>query len=372
MSVKTGNEPQNRDATDSEGTVRLLNRVLADTGQQENVLFVAPHASGISKRLHVNLLRARILHVDYSLFRADSSTGSAKDAAPTLYLGLGEMPAAGENVSLAVIFMPKAKRLAEHLLATIGETLAGGTPILLGGPKRSGIGSARKMLAQLIGPVTSSYSAHHAKVLCSRIESGDAPERRAILDRAERTYDVSAWGTAIQVATLPGVFSDGRLDDGTAFLLDHLPRPEVPARGLDWGCGAGVIGTLLQKTNPDKRVDLVDVSTIACEASRRTLELNGLSSRNVWPSDVMSDVDGTYDLIVANPPFHRVQTVDTSMTREFIRAAAQHLLASGRLVVVTNRFIDYFTPLRGCFHGVEVIAENARYRLIEACRPQRA
>ena len=353
------------------GSAQLATRVLAGAETRADVLFVAPQESGLPVHLGRSFDRSRVLHTDYALYRADQAlVEGGSGAAADLHLGTAEVGVAAKHASLAVVFMPKGKRLAEFLLATIGEVLPPDTLVMLAGAKRSGVKSAKPLLARLVGPVCHSSSAYHAIVLTARITVEAAAARRTLLSEAAQSYFASAWDETIRVITLPGVFSDRRLDDGTAFLLELLHKPSVSGRALDWGCGSGVIGALLQRANPEARVDLVDVSTMSRDAARLTMRANGLPDEHVWLSDVLSDVSATYDLIISNPPFHRVHEVDYFMSREFIRGAAAHLSRQGRLSIVTNRFINYFESLRGWFGEVEVIAQDPRYRVIDARSPR--
>ena len=72
---------------------------------------------------------------------------------------------------------------------------------------------------------------------------------------------------------------------------------------------------------------------------------------------------------MSNPPFHSGRDADFTITESFIRGAPRHLARSGRLVLVANAFIDYFKHLRPSFRSVTTLAENSRYRVIQARRP---
>ncbi len=53
----------------------------------------------------------------------------------------------------------------------------------------------------------------------------------------------------LTVASLPGVFSQKKLDVGTALLLNNLPEV-MQGKVLDFGCGAGgVISCFIGKKN---------------------------------------------------------------------------------------------------------------------------
>lgn len=73
-------------------------------------------------------------------------------------------------------------------------------------------------------------------------------------------------------------------------------------RVLDLGCGAGANALLAARITDD--VVAVDVNPHAVAATVANAERNGLADRvTVAVSDVFDAVDGTFDLIVIDPPF---------------------------------------------------------------------
>ncbi len=62
-------------------------------------------------------------------------------------------------------------------------------------------------------------------------------------------YTVPTPKGELQICALPGVFSQNRLDVGTAVLLPHLSQV-TSGKIADLGCGAGVISAYLAKLNP--------------------------------------------------------------------------------------------------------------------------
>ncbi len=68
----------------------------------------------------------------------------------------------------------------------------------------------------------------------------NAPEAKS-LESLAQTYELPLAEGPLKVISLPGVFSHGRLDRGSALLLEHLDK--LPSGHLlDFGCGAGVLG----------------------------------------------------------------------------------------------------------------------------------
>lgn len=362
------NSCKNHNSRDN-GAVRLAIRTLLDRQDVSRLHFIIPQKPSPLPLLDFRIEDVCITHLDYSLFLADQALqrdGIGRKA--HLYLGLDNDAVQLEQTELAVIFMPKSKRLAKWLLAKIGEDVPTGANVSLCGINNSGIKSMKPVLNQLIGSQCSSSSAFHSTILTASVDFVNKSERLTQLQATKNTYTVSAWGVNVRVVTLPGVFSDRRLDDGTDFLLRHLEKPHETGRILDWGCGAGVIGALLQRLLPEAQVDMVDVSTISCQAARLTMRANALPEKNVRISNIFSEVHETYDLIISNPPFHQGQDVDYTISQHFIKSATRRLTTRGRLVLVANRFINYFDELRKCFNNVNVIAQNSKYRLIEAIK----
>ena len=159
---------------------------------------------------------------------------------------------------------------------------------------------------------------------------------------------------------LPGVFSADGLDLGTQMLLASLPP--VTGKLLDFGCGAGVIGSVLAKRNPALAVTMVDINALALESSRRTLAVNGLSGR-VHASDVYSDIAETFQQIVSNPPFHAGLKTFYAATETFLAKAPEYLTANGALTIVANAFLRYQPILDAHFKQTEVIAGDAKFKV---------
>ena len=77
-----------------------------------------------------------------------------------------------------------------------------------------------------------------------------------------------------------------------------------PGRVLDLCCGGGCIGIACALQFPVCQVDLADISTEALALARKNIALHKLESRvKTRQSDLFANLDGKYDLILANPPY---------------------------------------------------------------------
>ena len=92
----------------------------------------------------------------------------------------------------------------------------------------------------------------------------------------------------------------------TEQLIEYLcdfPWPERP-RILDVGTGSGVIALALAARFPEAELHAVDLSDDALALARENAERLEISARiNFLKSDLLKNVGGTFDLIVANLPY---------------------------------------------------------------------
>ena len=130
----------------------------------------------------------------------------------------------------AVVFLPKSKELADYVLNAVAARLPG-ADVFLVGEKKGGIEGASKQLLPL-GKPRKLDSARHCQLWQVTVEN--APQAPVLADLAQH-YELPLAEGPLKVVTLPGVFSHGRLDRGSALLLEHLDK--LPSgHVLDFGC----------------------------------------------------------------------------------------------------------------------------------------
>jgi SAM-dependent methyltransferase len=88
---------------------------------------------------------------------------------------------------------------------------------------------------------------------------------------------------------------------GESYLLGGMVKRTPRRRAIDIGTGSGVHAVLAG--DHCQRVTCVDVNPRALEFARFNAWLNGLEHFDFVLSDVFSAVDGTCDLLTANPPY---------------------------------------------------------------------
>lgn len=291
---------------------------------------------------------------------ADDSTALQQRYADAVHFA-HQAPATGAQD--AVLFLPKSRELTGFLLQTLAS-LPGMQRLFLVGEKKTGIERAAKQLAQL-GKTWKLDSARHCQLWLCELDA--QAHAMPLLEQWQQIFTVNVpGGSPLQLCSVPGVFSHGRLDVGTALLLEHLDGLSS-GHLLDFGCGAGVIGAALKQRYPHSSVSLLDVDAFALESSRRTLALNGLQAE-VMAGAGIADAPRQLAAIVTNPPFHKGVQTHYQATEALIRQAAQHLQPGGELRLVANSFLRYPELIEAHLGKCNVLAERNGFRVYSAKR----
>lgn len=180
-------------------------------------------------------------------------------------------------------------------------------------------------------------------------------------------YVIEGPAGPLRIVSDAGVFSHGRLDRGTAVLLD---RPELdsllPGTGnlLDLGCGAGPIAVWLASRRPACTVWAVDTNARAVELCAGNARRNGLANVRACSPE---GVDGTtrFAAIVTNPPVR----VGKSAMHEMLRHWLSRLEAGGSAYLVVGRHLGADSLVRWLEAEGFVVARMASakgYRVLRA------
>jgi SAM-dependent methyltransferase len=184
--------------------------------------------------------------------------------------------------------------------------------------------------------------------------------------------DGELWRSGIRVSSLDGelfvhsAFPPSAVDsvffgpDTFRFVMAviaHLDERASPVRrAVDIGCGSGAAGIAIAKRSPGAEVVLVDIN----DAALRTASINArLAGVGVVPreSNLLGEVEGSFDLIVSNPPFmvdrsgrtyrHGGGRFGEGLSLAVVEAAAERLAPGGSLVLFTGSVIvDGQDPFR--------------------------
>jgi 16S rRNA (guanine1207-N2)-methyltransferase len=173
-------------------------------------------------------------------------------------------------------------------------------------------------------------------------------------------YDFTLRGVEGRVWTLPGAFSPGGLDAGTRLMLEEM----VVAPGervLDLGSGNGVVGFVAEALGGTPV--FVDEDFLALTACKRNLEERGLAAQVIFSSNPFA-VEGEFDCILSNPPYH----TDYGVAGSFIEFARRRLRPGGRLYMVVKRPDWYQNRLRAVFGGCQAVTGEGYTLLVSENR----
>ncbi len=334
---------------------QIIARNLDQLRNVGSTLWINPEKDDCWRTLRAHCISLKLFSQDYAAFTYLQQTGAdVQFAAFPLH--------EGDRYDRVIMNLPRQKALLEMMLACTASLLPANGILWLAGENRAGIKSARKLLDKYFGQVRKVDNARH----CGLFE---ASER---LDHAR--FDPSAWrdqwqldcmGRPLDIVSYPGVFAHGRLDAGTALLLDTLADMPVQGDVLDFACGAGVIGTFVARHHAATRVTLLDSSALALQSCEETLAANGVKA-TLLAADGLDGVTGRFDLVVTNPPIHAGVSTDNRLGMRLLDTVHERLLNGGRLILVANRHLPYENWLSTRFSSHGQLAANENFKVLTA------
>ncbi|MBK4993155.1 class I SAM-dependent methyltransferase [Pseudomonas sp. S37] len=126
--------------------------------------------------------------------------------------------------------------------------------------------------------------------------------------------------------------------------LQHNPTRVEHA--VDIGCGSGVGALLIARAAQHAQVSAVDINPMALRHAAINAALAGVSNVSVARSDLLEGITGTFDLIVANPPYmldrsartyrHGGGALGAELSLRIIEQARERLSRHGTLLLYTG------------------------------------
>ncbi|MDF9756998.1 class I SAM-dependent methyltransferase [Pseudomonas hunanensis] len=146
---------------------------------------------------------------------------------------------------------------------------------------------------------------------------------------------------------------------------DHLRRsPRRVQHAVDIGCGSGIGALLIARAARHAQVSALDINPLALRYTAVNAALAGLANVSVEPSDLLTGITGTFDLIVANPPYmldasqrvyrHGGGALGADLSLRIVEQACERLTPGGTLLLYTGVAI---------VEGRDALLEAVRLRL---------
>lgn len=265
----------------------------------------------------------------------------------------GTLEPADGAVDRIALRLPKGRRNLVCMLHLMARHLAPEGVLWLHGANDEGIKSAGKTLKTLFDDVETVDSRKHSRLW----QAAGRKVEPDVLASFEASFEATIGERTRSFVTLPGVFADGRLDEGTEHLLRAV-TVEPNERVLDFGCGAGVIGSFI--ADRTEKIVGYDIDAWALHCARRN------APGDYRACDGWADVDGQYDHIISNPPFHTGKDTDFRVMGDLIEGAREKLRRKGRLTFVCPATAPVHRSLKAHFKSVKVLSDDRRYKVWEA------
>ena len=161
-----------------------------------------------------------------------------------------------------------------------------------------------------------------------------------------------------------GVFSKNEVDRGTVVLLKALMYEKLRGKILDLGCGYGVIAVVLKSSFPETEMTASEINPRALQLAEENAKRNSAEVKFL-ESDGFASVEGTFDVIVTNPPIRAGKAVIYGL---FARAA-DFLAPKGALYVVIRKQQGAPSALKYLqerYPRAEIVGRGSGYHVIRA------
>ena len=305
-----------------------------------------------------------------------SIAGSSPRVTVCLGHGASALPSGLVADVVALRVVPEKMAMLQLIVDALALLRPGGVCYLAGG-NHEGAKAAAKLLERVFGSakLMNQHSSHRLVMAVRPVQPPPLPSDLAspFLDAARfNEVHVTLAGRPFTVFTRPGVFSWEHLDEASevlAGLINVAPGESV----LDIGCGAGALGAVAALQSVTGEVVMVDADSEAVRCAKRTLHAAGIHNARAIVSDVASALHddaryGTFDVVVANPPFHTGKHTDLNVPRQFMREAFEALRVGGRLLLVANRTLPYEAELVSLFGAYRAVHDGPRFKVLQAIK----
>lgn len=264
----------------------------------------------------------------------------------------------------AIIRVPKNMSFFEDILAHLSGHLHAESKVICGYMVKHQANTSFDLLKKYIGETSTSLAQKKARLIFAGFE---------------RTETLSPYPLALSI---PGfnpaftnhsnLFSREKLDVGTRFLLDHLPRGNFKTI-LDLGCANGIVGIGAKKHLRSAKLIFTDDSEMAIQSAKANFnaffpEATADSAQYHWTNCYETGESDSVDLVICNPPFHQGNTQGDYIARQMFANAQRVLVTGGTLRVIGNTHLQYQVILHKIFGNSDVVATNKKFMIVDAVK----
>ncbi len=269
-----------------------------------------------------------------------------------------------ESFDLILMKIPKCLAMLEDQLRKLRPLLNEDSQFIAASMSKQIHSSTLKLFEKIIGSTKTSLAKKKARLVFSQLDKtidiGDLPH----------PHEYSLDNTHYTISNHANVFSREKLDIGTRFFIEHIPKRQRAKTILDLGCGNGVVGLMAAHYSPDVSLQFVDESYMAVDSAKQNFEA-AFKARKVKFSvmDCLSSIEkNSIDIILNNPPFHQNNVVGDHIAIQMFTESLGVLKDKGELWVIGNRHLGYHVKLKKLFGNCKVITMNKKFVILKCIK----
>lgn len=259
-----------------------------------------------------------------------------------------------------LIQIPKNMSYFEDILAHLTQHLHPGSKLICGSMVKHLAPTSFDLLQKYIGETSTSLAQKKARLVFAGFEKSEVPSPFPIsvkLDTFETPF-----------VNHSNLFSRDKLDIGTRFFLEHIPRGSFQ-NILDLGCANGVIGIKAKMLNPSAKIYFSDESSMAIESARTNYKNHFQDEAQFhWTNCFEGQPEGFLDLVLCNPPFHQGNTIGDFIAWQMFQDAYKSLRPGGTLRVIGNSHLGYQIKLKKIFGNSKIVATNNKFMIVDGVK----
>ena len=257
-----------------------------------------------------------------------------------------------QKFNLAIISIPKSKKLARHLIYLATKAIPEGL-IIVDGNKRNGIEPIIRDLKKQT-KITNVVSKAHGKTAWFETPTNLEVYKDFPL-QIEDGFETQA-----------GVFSSDGVDPASKLLARLLPR-DLTGVGADLGGGWGYLSAKALETNSISELHFIEADYNALNVAKNNL--NDQRVKFYWCDALKWKAPKRLDFIIMNPPFHYLGQAMPSLGVDFVKVASRNLKKSGTLWMVANRHLPYEDAIQHHFSSFYELSDSKKFKVMRAENP---
>jgi 16S rRNA G1207 methylase RsmC len=264
------------------------------------------------------------------------------------------------NYDFVLIQLPKNMSYFENILSRLTHHLRKGSQIICASMVKHLAPMSFELLQKYIGATTTSLAQKKARLIFASFEKS----------ALESPYPLKIQFEGFEKPFLnhSNLFSRDKLDIGTRFFLDHLPK-DVKGKILDLGCANGIIGIKAKMRSPDAQIIFSDESSMAIESAKFNYQQYFTDTADYnWTNCFENQTKNTLDYVLCNPPFHQHNTIGDFIAWQMFKDSFDALKINSKIRVIGNSHLGYQIKLKKIFGNSKIMATNNKFMICESIK----